>query len=77
MAPCQRTVFFISDIPNNFMNGFDKVLVQKKLRELGMGDIALRLDSLSEAEIEKMIRTNPLILKKANEIMKGGKFGER
>lgn len=74
MAPCQRTVFFISDIPNNFMNGFDKVLVQKKLRELGMGDIARKLDSLSDAEIEKMIRSNPLILKKANEIMKGGKF---
>ncbi len=74
MVPCQRTVFFISDITNNFMNGFDKVLVQKKLRELGMGDIARKLDSLSEAEIEKMIRSNPLILKKANEIMKGGKF---
>ena len=56
------------------MNGFDKELVQKKLGELGMGDIARKLDSLSEAEIEKMIRSNPLILKKASEIMKGGKF---
>jgi len=58
------------------MQGFDKVLVQKKLIQLGMGDIAQKLDSLSEKEIEKMIRSNPQILKKASEIMKGGKFNE-
>lgn len=74
MNDCQRTVFFIADIPKNFMQGFDKVLVQKKLRELGMGDIAQKLDTLSEKEIERMIRSNPLILKKASEIMKGGDF---
>lgn len=65
---------FVSDIPQNFMQGFDKRLVQNKLREIGMEDVAKKLDALSEKEIEKMIRSNPAILKKASEIMKGGKF---
>ena len=59
---------------NNFMQGFDKLLVQEKLREIGMGDIAKKLDALSEKQIEQMIRSNPEILKKASEIMKGGKI---
>ena len=65
-------MFFISDIPNNFMQGFDKKLIQSKLRELGMESIASRLNDMSNAEIERMIRSNPLILKKASEMMKGG-----
>jgi len=56
------------------MKGFDKLLVQDKLKELGMGDIAKKLDALSDKQIEQMIRSNPEILKKASEIMKGGKF---
>ncbi len=70
----QRTVFYIAD--NNFMQGFNKRLVQNKLREIGMGDIAKKLDTLSEKEIERMIKSNPAILRKAEEIMKGGKFHE-
>jgi len=66
-------VFFISDIPNNFMEGFNKELIQSKLKEMGMGSIADKLDKLSEKEIEKMIRSNPGILKKATDMMKGGK----
>ena len=56
------------------MQGFNKRLVQDKLMEIGMGDIAKKLDALSEKEIEQMIRSNPAILKKASEIMKGGKL---
>lgn len=63
----------MSEIPKNFMQGFDKKLVQSKLRGLGMEDIAQKLDSLTESEIEKMLRSNPAILKKATEILKGGK----
>ena len=54
---------------SNFMDGFNKKDVQKKLRELGMGEIADKLEPLSEQMIEKMIRSNPQILKKATEIL--------
>ena len=54
------------------MQGFDKELVQSKLRELGMADIATRLNDLSDEEIKRMIANNPQRLKKASEIMKGG-----
>lgn len=54
------------------MQGFNKELVQSKLKELGMKDIASKLNNLSNEEIEKMIKTNPAILKKASEMMKGG-----
>lgn len=54
------------------MQGFDKKLIQSKLRELGMESIASKLNDMSNAEIERMIRSNPLILKKASEMMKGG-----
>ena len=66
-------MFDISNIPKNFMQGFNKELIQARLRELGMGNIASRLNDLSNEEIEKMIRSNPQILKKASEMMKGGK----
>ncbi len=68
---CKGGVFMTD---NNFMQGFNKRLVQDKLKEIGMGDIAKKLDALSEKEIEQMIRSNPAILKKASEIMKGGKL---
>lgn len=61
----------MTENPNNLMEGFNKALVQDKLKELGMGDIAKRLDTLSEKEIENMLRSNPAILRKAREIMKG------
>lgn len=67
----KRKVFFISGIPDNFMNGFNKELVKSKLIEMGMENIATRLDKLSEQEIEKLIRSNPEILRKASQIMKG------
>lgn len=50
------------------MDGFDKKAVQKKLRELGMDSIANKLETLSENDIEKIIKSNPQILKKAEEI---------
>lgn len=54
------------------MQGFNKELVKNKLKELGMESIASKLNNLSNDEIEKMIRSNPQILKKASEMMKGG-----
>ena len=57
----------------NIMEGFNKAQVMDKLKDIGMGDIARKLDSLSEKEIENMLRSNPAILRKAQEIMKGGK----
>lgn len=62
------------NIPKNFMQGFDKRLVQNKLREIGMEDVARKLDSLSEKEIERIILSNPDILRKASEMMKGGQI---
>ncbi len=59
------------NIPKNFMQGFDKRLVQNKLREIGMEDVAKKLDILSEKEIERIILSNPDILRKASEMMKG------
>lgn len=55
----------------NITDGFNKAQVMDKLKELGMGDIAKKLDALSEKEIENMLRSNPAILRKAREIMKG------
>ncbi len=57
---------------NSLMDGFDKRAVQKRLIELGMGDIARKLESMTEADIERQLRANPLILKKAREIMRNG-----
>ncbi len=68
----KRKVFIIANIPPNFMDGFDKKLVEAKLREMGMEDIASKLNNLSDMEIERMIRSNPAILQKASEILKGG-----
>ena len=65
-----RKVF---DIAGDFMKGFDRNLVQAKLKEMGMADVAKKLSALSDKEIENMIRQNPAILKKASDIMKGGK----
>lgn len=63
----------MAEIPNDFMKGFNKPLIMQKLKEIGMGDVAKKLDALTEAQIETMLRANPSILRKATEMMKGGK----
>ena len=67
-----KKVFFIADIPRNLMEGFNRELIQSKLKEMGMDNIAEKLNNISDKEIEKMIRSNPGILKKASQMMKGG-----
>ena len=52
----------MAEIPNDFMKGFNKPLILQKLKEIGMGDVA-----------KTMLRANPSILRKATEMMKGGK----
>ena len=63
----------MAEIPNDFMKGFNKPLILQKLKEIGMDDVAKKLDALSETQIETMLRANPSILRKAAEMMKGGK----
>ncbi len=62
----------MQQIPDDFMKGFDKKAVTDKLQQMGLGDVAKKLNTLSNGEIERMIRQNPAILKKATELMKGG-----
>ncbi|MBQ8525482.1 MAG: hypothetical protein IJ460_02015 [Clostridia bacterium] len=50
----------------------DKSAVERKLREMGMGDIADKLRRTDNEEILRMVRSNPDILKKVNQMM-GGK----
>lgn len=71
-----KAVFFIDRIPNDFMQGFDKRAVTDKLNEMGLGDVAKKLNTLSDGELERMIRQNPQILRKAAEMMKGGFNGK-
>lgn len=63
----------ISKNADNFMDGFNKSDVQKKLRELGMGNLADRLEPMSNQAIENMFRQNPQIIKKALEILNNGR----
>lgn len=63
----------INKSTDNFMEGFDKREVQKKLRELGMGNLADKLEPMSNQAIESMLRQNPQILKKALEIFNNGR----
>lgn len=63
----------INKSADNFMEGFDKREVQKKLRELGMGNLADKLEPMSNQAIESMLRQNPQILKKALEIFNNGR----
>lgn len=63
----------ISKNADNFMDGFNKSEVQKKLRELGMGNLADRLEPMSNQAIETMLRQNPQIIKKALEILNNGR----
>ena len=54
------------------IKGIDKNAVENKLREMGYGDIADRLNRTSNEEILKMLSKNPDIIKKLNQMM-GGK----
>ena len=58
--------------PEELIKNFDKNAVQKKLREIGMGDIAKKLEGLNESDIKKLINSNPQILKKAMQIINDG-----
>jgi len=57
------------------ISGIDKSAVEKKLREMGYGDVANKLNKTSNQEILKMLSKNPDILKKVNEMMGGTKNG--
>ena len=59
--------------PDELMKNFDKNAILKKLNEIGMGDIAKRLDGLSENDIKRLITSNPQILKKAMQIINDGR----
>lgn len=53
----------------------DKSAVEKKLRQMGMKDIADKLNRTSNEEIMKLIQNNPDILKKVNQMMGGDNNG--
>ena len=59
--------------PEELMKNFDKNAIQKKLCEIGMGDIAKKLEGLNENDIKKLINSNPQILKKAMQIISDGR----
>lgn len=59
--------------PDEVIKNFNKAAVQSKLREIGMGDIAKKLDALSDADIARLINSNPQILKKAEQIINDGR----
>ena len=50
----------------------DKTAVEKRLRQMGMKDIADKLRRTSNEEIIKMLQNNPDVIKKVNQIMGGG-----
>ncbi len=56
---------------NSVMDGFDKGEVLRKLREMGMDSVANKLERMSDKEIERLLISNPQILKKAAEILGG------
>lgn len=62
-----------SQIPKIPTSGFDKKEVQKRLKELGLDSLAEKLESMSNETIENMIKQNPQIIKKASEILNGGR----
>lgn len=55
--------------------GIDKNAVEKRLRQMGMKDIADKLSRTSNEEIMKMLQNNPDIIKRVNQIMGGGNIG--
>ncbi len=57
------------------IRGIDKSAVEKKLRQMGYGDVANKLNKTSNEEILKMLAKNPDILKRLNQMMGGEKNG--
>ncbi|MBQ7901327.1 MAG: hypothetical protein IJ365_05120 [Clostridia bacterium] len=57
------------------ISGIDRNAVEKKLRQMGMSDIADKLSKTSNEEIMRMLRNNPDVLKKLNKLMGGGAGG--
>ena len=53
----------------------DRNAVEKKLRQMGMRDIADKLSRTSNEEIMRMLQNNPDIIKRINQIMGGGSNG--
>lgn len=60
-----------AELAKNLRN-LDKSAVERKLREMGMGDVADKLKHTDNEQIMRMIRANPDVLKKVNKMM-GGK----
>lgn len=60
---------------NRQIAGMDKNAVERRLRQMGMKDIADKLSCTSNEEIMKMLRNNPDIIKRVNQIMGGGNNG--
>ena len=60
---------------NRQIAGMDKNAVERRLRQMGMKDIADKLSRTSNEEIMKMLRNNPDIIKRVNPIMGGGNNG--
>ncbi len=57
------------------IKGIDKNAVEKKLRQMGYGDVANKLNKTSNEEILKMLAKNPDILKRLNQMMGGETSG--
>ena len=55
-----KAVFFIDRIPDDFMQGFDKRAVTDKLNEMGLGDVAKKLNTMSFGEFN--IKRSKLLL---------------
>lgn len=53
------------------IGSMDKGAVEKKLRDMGMKDVADRLGRTSNEEILRMLSKNPDILRKLNQLMGG------
>lgn len=53
------------------IGSMDRKAVEKKLRDMGMKDVADRLGRTSNEEILKMLSKNPDILRKLNQLMGG------
>ena len=60
---------------NRQIAGMDKNAVERRLRQMGMKDIADKLSRTSNEEIMKMLRNNPDVIKRVNQIMGGGNNG--
>ena len=53
----------------------DRNAVEKKLRQMGMRDIADKLSRTSNEEILRLLHNNPDIIKRINQIMGGSGNG--